>query len=413
MVSSFPGTRCNTTLAPLSSLLSRTWTLKDTVLSRPEVNIGRNANGTLNFADLLRLDWPKNLHVQVSMVRLMDGKINFHDAAVPGGFSTSISLTVNVRDFSTNPNHTNAISVSAVSESGEKFSWSGSIFVRPVRSRGHIAVENIQIAKYAPYMRERLDIAAADGGITVGTSYDVDLGRENPTLLLHDGTLLARSLRASEQGSTVPFFGIAKLELDGARVDLLRQTIGVDSIVISGGSAVLRRLADKSFNLQHVLKPVRAPSVTAGAPSATWSVAVGEVRLADFAAEVSNIFGRETVEWKELRLSTPTFQTNPLAASMSAFTLQEGKLTFTDPSLSPPVTMALTHVNIRVGGFSSADPHPASVAVSGEIGDTARLQYPATRIRSLREGKRVSAGFFAGSVSFLSAPMLPNISATS
>jgi hypothetical protein len=363
-----------TTFAPLSSLLSRTWTLKDTVLSRPEVNIARKANGTLNFADLLRLDWPRNLRAQVSLIRLVDGKINFHDAAVPGGFSTSISLAANVRDFSTNPHHTNAISVSAVSESGEKFSWRGSVFVRPVRSRGEIAVENVQIAKYAPYMKERLDIAAADGGLTARASYEVDLARESSTLLLHDGTLIAQSLTLYEQGSTVPFFGLAKLELAGARVDLLRQTIVVDSLLISGGSVILRRLADKSFNLQHILKPVRAPSVTAATPSATWSVAVGEIRLADFAAEVRNVFGRETVAWKEILLSTPTFQTNPLAASMSAFTLQEGKLTFTDPSVSPPVTIALTHVSIRVGGFSSADPHSAGVAISGEIDNTARLQ---------------------------------------
>jgi hypothetical protein len=177
-----------------------------------------------------------------------------------------------------------------------------------------------------------------------------------------------------EQGGTAPLFGFTGLALTGAQVDLARQTIGIASIVLTGGTAVLRRLADNSFNIQHLIRPGPAGPVTGAARPDTWRLAADEIRLEGFAAQVSNVLGRETMEWKELLLSMATFQTNPLAASIAALTLQDGKVVFTDSSLTPPVTMAMTHLDARIGGFSSADPRLASVAVNAEIDKVDQLQ---------------------------------------
>ena len=353
----------NTTFAPWSSLFHRTWVLKEAVLIKPCVYIVRNAGGLLNLADLLLLDWPSKLRFRLNLMRLEDGKVVFRDAAVPGGFSTTFSrLTVTANDFSTSPDHDNSFSLSAVSESGETLSW------------GEIAAENVRISKYSPYFNERFDFTVADGTLTAHTAYDVDLARDRFTVLLRDGTIAARSLQVHERGSNAPLLGCAELALAGARVDVVRQTIKVASIVLTGGSAVLRRLPDNSFNVQHLMRPVRTFSVTKAAPSANWNVAAGEIRFADFAVEVNHVFGREAIEWKELRFSKPTFQMNPLAASIAAVTLRDGKLIFTDPFIQPPVRMALTHLDIRMGGFSSANPRLASVAVSAKIEDFAQLQ---------------------------------------
>jgi hypothetical protein len=156
-------------------------------------------------------------------------------------------------------------------------------------------------------------------------------------------------------------------------VDFLRQTIEAASLVVTGGSAVLRRLSDNSFNVQHQMKPGNTPSVTRPATSAHWNVGLAEIRLADFAAEINSVFGHETVAWKDLRISKPAFQMNPPAASVAEVTLQDGKLVFTDSSLQPPVRMALTHLDARIGAFSWANPRPVSVAVHARI-DDAELQ---------------------------------------
>src|SRR5271157_6549338 len=66
-----------TTLAPFSSLVNRTLVLKEAVLLEPRVSIVRNANGTLNFTDLLLLDWPKAIRLRVGLVRIEDGKVIF------------------------------------------------------------------------------------------------------------------------------------------------------------------------------------------------------------------------------------------------------------------------------------------------------------------------------------------------
>ena len=365
------------TFAPLSSLFHRTWMIKEVVLIGPRAHIIRNAGGSLNLADLLLLDWPKGTRVRVNHFHLLDGNVAFRDEAVPGGFSTTISrLTAGVEDFSTTSgaDHESSYSVSAVSDAGERFSCHGSIRLQPIGSRGEIVAENFRIDRYSPYFSTLFDFTIAEGTLTARAAYDLDLARDRVTVLLHDGAITAHSLRASESGSNKPFFGFAELALAGAQVDLVRQTIEVASIDITGGSAVLRRLPDNSFNFQHLRRPVRTPSAAATAPAANWNVAVGEIRLADFAAVVNNIFGSETVEWKELRISKPTFQMNPPAASVAAVTLRDGRLIFTDPSLMPPVRMTLTHLDVSMGGFSSELPTLARVAVSAEIDNAAPLQ---------------------------------------
>ncbi len=319
---------------PWSSLFHRTWVFKDGALLEPHVNVVRNADGTLNFADLLLLDWPKIPQFRLSLMRLAYGKVVFHDAALPSRFSTTIGpITGNFKDFSMSPDHKNSYSVSAISEAGEKFSWNGFVRLDPLSSHGELAAEDVRIRKYYPYFEEFLDFTIADGTLTARATYELDLSPDRFKTLLSDSTIAARSLKVQEYEGDAAFFGLAELALTGAHVDFVQQTIEVASIVITDGSAVLRRLPDNSFNVQHVIKPVPTPSLTKAATASNWHVSVGEIRLTDFGAEMNHVFGRETVQWKELRFSKPTFQMNPLAASIAAVTLKDGKLMFTDHSL--------------------------------------------------------------------------------
>ena len=362
-------------LDPRSSLADHIWVFKEAVLREPHLNIARNADRTLSFADLLLLDWPKMPQLRLNLMRLVDGTVFFRDAALPSRFSTTLShITATANDFSTSADHNNSFSVSAVSERGEKFSSSGFFRLDPLSSRGELAAEDVRINKYYPYFEKPFNVTIADGTLTARASYEVDLARDRLKVLLEHGTIAVHSLKVYERGSNAPMFGFEELAIHGANVDLLHQKIDVASIAITGGSAVLSRLPDNSFNVQHLVKPMLTPSMTTAATSANWNFAAGEIRLADFAAEVNHVFGRETVGWKELVLSKPTFQMRPLTASFAAVTLSEGNLVFTDASSEPPVTMALNHLDVRMGGFSSVDPRLANVAVHANINDAAQLQ---------------------------------------
>jgi hypothetical protein len=365
----------NATIAPVSSLVHGALVFREAVLLQPRVNIDRNTGGSLTFADLFILDWPKKLHLRIDLMRLVEGTITFFDASVPGGFFTIISrLMVTVKDFSTSPDRDISYSIDAVSELGGTVSMKGLVRLDPFRSRGEIAAENLMISKYLPYFTDRLNVTITDGMLTARASYEVDLASGRLRGLVYDGSIAARSLAVNEHGSGAPVFGFSELALAGGRVDLVRRTVEADSIIITGGSAVLGRRADTTFNVQHLIKPARAPSAATAVPSPTWSFAVGEIRLVDFTAEVRDVFGRETVEWEELRFSKPAVQVNPPVVSVAAVVLREGRMIFTDPSPTPPVRMALTHVDARIGGFSSANPRLASVAISARIDDLAPLQ---------------------------------------
>jgi hypothetical protein len=84
---------------------------KDGALLEPHVDVVRNADGTLNCADPLLFKWPKVPPFRLSQMRLADGRVVFHDAALPSRFSTIIgSLTGNFMDFSMSPDHDNLYS---------------------------------------------------------------------------------------------------------------------------------------------------------------------------------------------------------------------------------------------------------------------------------------------------------------
>lgn len=372
---------------PLASVVQRALVLREALLLEPTVNVVRDAGGSLNFTDVFLLDWPHNLQLRLNRVRLLNGRINFRDDAVPRGFSTTISrLTATVENFWTLPGHDSSLSVSASSESGERFSANGLFRVHPLSAQGQIAVEDVVIRKYYPYVSDRFDVTVAEGTLTMRSSFDVNLDRDSPRLRLFDGALRARSLKVDEQGSTAPLFGALELSLSGAEVDLVRQRITVSSIVVAGGTASVRRLADSSLNVQHLVKPARAPSRPAERPTerpakgspANWSVAVGEIHLTNFTAAVDRLFGRETVEWKDLVFSGPTFQMSPPTAAVAGISLRNGALTFTDVSVEPPVRMALTLLDVAVGAFSTANSGPAHVSVHARIDTLAPLQISGT-----------------------------------
>ena len=359
----------------LSSLTQRIFVFKELSLLGPRFKVVRNANGTLNFADMLLLPWPDLIPFKADLIQMVDATVEYTDSALSRPFSTTLShLTATVKDFSTSPEQKNSFSVSAESEAGEKFSCSGFFRLDPLSSRGTVAVENVRLPKYSPYVRERSDSTVAAGTLTMRGSFDLDLERDRARMLVHDGVVAVRSLKVLEDGSGASLFGFTDLAVTGAEVDVLHQKVDIASIVMTGGTAALNRLPDGSFNVQHFLKPPRGPSVKPAPPLAGWRVHVGEIRLSNFAAVVSNVFGQETLDWKELRVSAPAFRMNPFSASVGSITLRGANLAFADPSLEPTVKMALTDVNVEVGGFSSDSPRAASVSVLARIEGGAPFQ---------------------------------------
>jgi hypothetical protein len=369
------GARVYANFEPIASLLARAWMFKELLLVEPSVIIERKANGTLNFADLLLLDWPKNPNFRFGLLRVVGGKIVFRDAALPGGFSTTISpFAADIKDLSLRAGKESSFSIHAVSEAGEKLSWKGSLGLGPMNSRGEIAVDKIVINKYYPYFKDRLKVAIADGTLAARLSYDLELDGERIRASVQGGELDIRSLKVNEAGGSAPLFGLANLAIAGGSFDLQSRTIEAASLLVDGGRIVARRLPDGSLNFQHIARPARLPSAKKAGSPAEWRLAVGEIRVADFRAEMDNARSRVKAGWGELLLSKPAFQTKPMGGSIASIALREGILEFADSSVAPPARLAVTGLEIEIGGFSSADPRKASVAARAAIDATARLQ---------------------------------------
>lgn len=354
-----------------SSLIHRTWTLKEALLDSPRLILIRGADGQMNFRDLLLLKIITPPKFRLGLLRIKEGRLTMVDHLVPAAYSTNIlTFSAQMVDFAMDASNNVTYAFSGLTAEGEKLSLSGAFHLDPFASTGGISVEDVRLAQYRPYVEKGLDAVMEGGWLTAHARYDVDLSLGRPRTRLLDGTILVNDLSVSESGSRRPLLGLKALTLYGIEIDFIGQHLAARSVGATGAWIKMRRLPDGSFNLQRLARSAPGPA----AAGANLSFSIGEIRLQDSRVELDRLYGTENLHWRDLRVAWPCFTLNPPSLSVSALALWDGNLRFTDLSQSNDVRMSLTKMNIRIGAFSSETPALAGLSVDGKINQTAGMQ---------------------------------------
>ena len=270
--------------------------------------------GELNLADLGKgfPEEPKKPHPEPSKpLRLYIGRL-----AVTGGSSTFEDLTradpfkadfnpitFELHDFSTVGERGNAYSLTAASEDGELFNWSGTLRLTPLSSQGQFEVIDLRARTIWDYIRDLVPLELDSGLIGIKGDYDLSTGGGPLAVkaLIHNTTVT--DLGVKPKGGAQDYVKLAKIEVDDTRVDVSKHTVDIAKVTLSGGNLDVWMDEQGRLNLLDLAPapttpvstppPTEPPAVHAqssGGNSAPWVVSAPDIGLEGFKVAAEDRF---------------------------------------------------------------------------------------------------------------------------
>ncbi len=293
-----------------------------------------NPDGSLNLSDLLEtltagtdVTAPTEAEakparpVQIRSVAVTQARLTVVDDSRSQPFRTQFGpVDFVLTDFHTGGGSDAPYRFEAVTESGERLEWSGTVNAAPFRSVGRLKIDGIVLGKYSPYHAPFVQADVRRGTLSLGGRYEVDLTEGNRVVRWHEGSVVLRDVEVIDRGNgrlalSLPALAITEIEADG-----LDRKAAIGRIAIEGGKVHARREVDGTINLLRMIEPETAPGANADPSAAAPSddrapdVTVGELSVTGFAAE-----------WVDLAAPWPAqAEVTALDLSLSNLTLAEG-----------------------------------------------------------------------------------------
>ncbi len=395
------------------SLLMREKHFDAIELESPQVHVLVNADGSLNFSDLLvpvsTLGKPLQSQstaptqpVRVDHLVVTGARMDFQDHFRGRTFASTLGpLAFQATNFHTLGGQQAPYNFEAVTESGEKFSWHGWIEGTPFRSSGELSATDVILKKYAPYYGEKLGIDLADGKLSVRGRYELDFGSSSPAMKLVDGSLAVRNLKLNERGSGEVLLDLPAVDVTGATADGQTLKTSVRQVALQGGHLRLRHEKDGTWNFGKIAVPASTPGpapAAAAPPAAARDFQIAEILLKDWTVELQDLAASDTaslkasglnVAWKNFSLAPGAVMPVDLAMNWSTQgkVHVNGQVGFTplqidlaldidsiglkplSPYLEKVIDARLTEGNVSLKGratFARKDSQPPALTFEGE-----------------------------------------------
>ncbi len=345
--------------------LTGDWVLGEVELDGAHLGVVILKDGTLNFSDLIaRLAPPapvpavppppaKTMRpVRIGSLKVNSARLEFADQSRGQPFATVLGpVSVAVTEFRTEGKRGAPYHFEAVTEAGEKLTWSGTLVANPFHSEGELSLENILLPKYAPYYSTYSQTDVSDGKLSMRGRYEIDLTAGQRVLKLAGGAVQLRGLKLVERANHEAAFELPSLDVTGINADALTLKASVASVVLAGGHVQVRRDANGAINLLAMLQPPgpaapvsaapATPAATPAAPAKLPDVTVGEVTLRDFQVNL-----------------TDQALPRPAQLSLGGIQFSAKKLSLADGAVMP-VDLSLTWApqgTVHVGGSFTLKP---------------------------------------------------------
>jgi hypothetical protein len=288
------------------------WVIGDIELDGFDARGRLNPDSSFNFSDLLAKFTPPPgsppspppdkpaRPIRVARLQVTDARVEVADDSRSQPFATVLGpTTFTLSEFRTVSDKGAPYRFAAVTEAGEKLSWSGTLQAEPFRSSGEFEVGNLALPKYAPYYADQVQADLTAGTLSVRGRYELDLEESHRTLSLTDGNVELRGITVLERGTQEVVLELPILDVSGIEADALALESTIRSVSVTGGRIRARREKDGTINLLALLPPPAAtatpapvpspaPGTPAVPPGPTADVTVTELAVTGFQIEVDD-----------------------------------------------------------------------------------------------------------------------------
>ncbi|WP_152446885.1 DUF748 domain-containing protein [Janthinobacterium sp. HH01] len=271
------------------SLLRRAWSFADIRVVAPSVQLAIASDGKFNIAEFVAtLNKRKHDDSDSGMPRLViehfaleQGKVDMHDRHA-GYNDTYAPIAFTLNNLSTLADENGDYTLSADAGLGGKLRWKGTAALNPIAGSGLLTLENVALPGMATYLKSFARVAVVDGRLSAKLPYkfaykngQLDAGLAGAGLALND-------LAVKRDGAAEAFVKLKLFDVSDVGVDLLKRTVSVGGVRVSGGALAARRDAKGALDLAGLMVPAAPTATPAVAPAS--AAAAGKPASAGVAA---------------------------------------------------------------------------------------------------------------------------------
>ena len=286
------------------------WRIQDIQLDKPRATVLVRQGGRLNWQGLIdKVNEDKEPssdtlpRVLIDHIRVAGGDIDYADANRAGPpFKVVLApLGIELAGLSTLPVDRGDYLVAAkLPEQGGTLKWKGDVGLNPLASAGQIGLEGVHLANLLRVIKSPRNFELPSGVLAAGLNYRFAMVRgktdkDVPSLQVSGANLRVNDLSLAPKGGGAPVLKLTEASVAHANFDLMRRTVEVASVRLTGAQLAATRNVAGVLDWQTLFAsgsaPVEAAPVVTAKPAAVaapWKVGVREIKLADWSARFTD-----------------------------------------------------------------------------------------------------------------------------
>ncbi len=264
-------------------------------IDQPDFEVARARDGSLNLSALV----PKSRapeasstpapagtaspgpEVKIGLLEVQQARVAFGDAVPSPAFAYVIEpMDVVLRDFSLQGASPAALVIGASAEGGARVTLDAKVLASAPSIEGELALEAIDIPRFAPYFANLVDFSVEQAQARLGTRFRLKVVNGSPQGEVAIKEAGLAQVRLARPGEKTPFAQADDIVLSGASADLSARRVNVDAFELIKPRLRAVRQPDGVLDLAGLMRessgPARSAPAREGAP---WSVLVNAVRL--------------------------------------------------------------------------------------------------------------------------------------
>src|SRR5262245_30449072 len=249
----------------LTSLLRWAITFREFSLKNPRVHVRLMADGKPNFTDLIPKEQGKPPRLVLGRFSLQHGSVSFTNLMAPVPETVKLEpLDLDLRDFTTIPDHEGRYHIAARDPGGGSWDWTGSLTTEPTHAAGTLAITGSRLRALWEIAKHRLGVEVTDGQFACGLHYETAVKGDSVVSRVHDTWLAFTGFGMREKGAGPELLHFDSLTVRGIELRLPEQRASIERVLLAGAKVTAWRNADSTLNWARLFAPVPAKAGTSG-----------------------------------------------------------------------------------------------------------------------------------------------------
>ncbi|MCK9237879.1 MAG: DUF748 domain-containing protein [Thiopseudomonas sp.] len=324
-------------------------------LVSPQAWLDINKQNEVNLAQLLVLptadetakpeaSTTEPIIVQVDHISIEQGQLRFSDQRPRQPVAVEFNeLNLQLENLNTAPDEQGQLQLKLQANDGTQLAWQGDVSLQPLRSSGHLEIENIALSSWWSYAAEQTQLHLDGGLLSFSSDYVVEAQPEWQ-LLTTNSAITIQQLGLSSQKKTL--VKLERFSVSDTALDLQKQSVHIGKIRSQNLSSWVKINEQGQLNWLQAIAPDSPPAATQQAPQ---SNEAAPTQLNNALAQL------------------------PWQIKLDNAQLKNYAVDFTDSSQADPVAIELKQLNITLNDFDSRTDKPVNLTVNSQIGEDGQL----------------------------------------